>query len=97
VKALPRFIKLAKARNLRIIFDAKPMNAKRDNLTAKTAQPLPMEERREAARKILDKAGKPHLMRTLDFREPTQAEREFAKTLEPMAERCLSRGKRKVA
>jgi len=88
---------LDKAGILRIVFDAKPMNAKRDNLTAKTAPNLPPEERRARAERVFGKAGKPALLRLIDFREPTAQEREFAKTLEPMAQRCLARGKRKVA
>jgi hypothetical protein len=73
------------------------MNAKRDNLTAKNAQPLPLEERPEAARRILEAAGKPHLAEGLEFREATPEARAFAERLVPLAERCLSRGKRKVA
>jgi hypothetical protein len=73
------------------------MNAKRDKLTANTAPSLSADERRERAARTLEKAGKLDLLRLIDFREPTDAERAFAKTLEPMAERCLARGKRKVA
>jgi hypothetical protein len=68
-------------------------------LTATTAPPLSLAERKASVAKIAAEAS-PNVravLERIDFRELTAQEREFAETLVPKAREILARGSREAA